>query len=644
MYGEMLLSLPVLLPLLGAPLGYILHKKNQAMGDGFSIIICMALLALSIMLTMGVAEGAVYELALPAFGGFGLHLKLDGFRAIYLSITAFMWLCATLFGREYFSHDENPERFHFFSLLTLAATAGTFLSANLLTTFLFFEWVSLCSYALVAYDKSAKALRAASTYIAIAVIGGLTMLMGLFLLYGMAGTLEISGLAAACAQVTDKTQLYIATALLMVGFGAKAGVFPLHIWLPEAHPAAPAPASALLSGVLTKTGVFGVIIISCELLPADINWGIVMLYFGTITMLLGAVLALLSIDLKRTLACSSISQIGFIVVGIAAQTLLDHHNALAVRGTLLHMVNHSLVKLLLFTAAGVIYMNLHKLDLNDIKGWGKDKPLLAAAFLIGGLNLAGVPFFSGYISKTLLHESLVEAIHMYEGQPIANTIQIAEILFLFAGGLTAAYVAKLFIALFVEKPVNALPKKASYMSPLTAIVIGATAAILPIVGMAPHKLAERLAAFGEGFMHGHEPDHAVHYLEWINLKGAVISLTIGALIYIVVVQKLLMVKKADGSKVYVDRWHNLLNLENLIYRPLLKAIYAVLVLAFSLTAVRTDKPTSKFYEKYYWLFYPAKDNNYMKPSESASFSFSLLLMGVGLCAVLTWALWVYIGI
>ena len=132
---------------------------------------------------------------------------------------------------------------------------------------------------------------------------------------------------------------------MLFGFGAKAGMFPLHVWLPKAHPVAPAPASALLSGILTKTGVFGVLVVSAEIFRYDEQWGKLILCLGVITMFGGAFLAVFSIDLKRTLACSSMSQIGFILVGTGMTELLGEENALAVRGTILHMVNHSLIKL-----------------------------------------------------------------------------------------------------------------------------------------------------------------------------------------------------------------------------------------------------------------------------------------------------------
>ena len=208
--------------------------------------------------------------------------------------------------------------------------------------------------------------------------------MGLFLLYYQTGTLQISELYEAC----QGKNVYAAALCLLVGFGAKAGAFPLHIWLPKAHPVAPAPASALLSGILTKTGIFGILVISCQILFHDELWGTFILMIGVITMFLGALLAVFSIDFKRTLACSSVSQIGFILVGVGMQGLLAEENALAVRGTFLHMVNHSVFKLVLFMTAGVIYMNVHKLNLNEIRGFGKKKPLLAGIYLMGALGIA----------------------------------------------------------------------------------------------------------------------------------------------------------------------------------------------------------------------------------------------------------------
>lgn len=168
-------------------------------------------------------------------------------------------------------------------------------------------------------------------------------------------------------------------------------------------------------------------------------------------MVLGAVLAVFSVNLKRTLACSSMSQIGFIIIAIGMQGLLGEHNALAASGTLLHFLNHSLFKLLLFLGAGVIFMNLRELNLNKIRGYGKDKPLLKLIFLMPILGIGGIPLWNGYISKTLIHESMVEYIEVLKeaGQSIAF-MKGAEILFLFSGGLTLAYMTKIFVCIFLE--------------------------------------------------------------------------------------------------------------------------------------------------------------------------------------------------
>jgi len=276
------------------------------------------------------------------------------------------------------------------------------------------------------------------------------------------------------------------------------------------------------------------------------------------------VLALFSIDLKRTLACSSMSQIGFILIGVAMQCLLGEENALAANGTLLHMVNHSLIKLDLFMVAGVVYMNTHKLDLNSIRGWGKGKPMLNLAFLLGLLGIGGVPLFNGYISKTLLHESIVEYAH-HSGSGIITAV---EWLFLISGGITLAYMTKLYVCIFIEgkKPEGS---KKRYMSPLSAAAIMISALAIPVLGSLPHLTQDKLAQLGTPFMAGGELHHAVEYFSLVNLKGAAISLAIAAVLYFVVVRRMLMKKAADGKVEYLDLWPEKLDLENVFYRPLL---------------------------------------------------------------------------
>lgn len=513
------------------------------------------------------------DFSIPGICGMGLHFTLDGFRLIYVAIAVWMWGMTLIFSGDYMKHHDNKARYYVFTVLTFAATVGVFLSADLFTTFIFFEIMSFTSYVWVAQEETKEALRAANTYLAVAVIGGLVMLMGIFLLYHSLGTVMIKELLAAATAYPDKKMMYAAGTCLLFGFGAKAGAFPLHIWLPKAHPVAPAPASALLSGILTKTGIFGVLVTSCNLFLYDEKWGKLILGIGVITMLGGAILAVFSVDLKRTLACSSMSQIEFILVGVGMQGLLAEENALAVHGTFLHMINHSLIKLVLFMIAGAVFMNTHALDLNTIRGFGRKKPFLMVTFLIGALAIGGIPGFGGYVSKTLLHESIVE-------YGTSGVMQWVEYLFLFSGGLTLAYMTKLFVAIFVEKNTDVLLQKKydankKYMGARSIFAIGGSALLLLIWGICPNKLMDRAANIGESFMQFFGHGHEVHYFTWVNLKGAVISVLIGALVYALVVRLLLM-KKECNARFYVDAWPKWLDIENLIYRPLLLGAFPVI--------------------------------------------------------------------
>lgn len=487
--------------------------------------------------------------------GQGLFLKLDGFRFIYCCITLFMWSVSLLFSKEYIAHDCHKARYYVFMLLTMGATLGVFLSADFLTLFIFFEMMSLSSYVWVAQEETKEALSAGATYLAVAVIGGMVMLMGIFLLYDTVDTLRMDELSDAVQAVWKEQSLriYIAGFLMLFGFGAKAGMFPLHFWLPKAHPVAPAPASALLSGILTKCGVFGILILTAEVFLHDTLWGSVILCLGVITMITGAVLAVFSVNLKRTLACSSVSQIGFIMIGVAMQCFLGEENALAVRGTFLHMVNHSLIKLLLFNCAGVVYRNLHQLDLNAVRGYGRRKPFLMGCFLMGAFGIGGIPLWNGYVSKTLLHEAIVEYIDILEKAGTGTLLfKIVEWSFLISGGLTVAYMLKLFICLFVEKHPERQEQydaQNHYMTLLSKAVIGLAAIVLPVLGFFPEKTMDPMADMAMNFMRSGALSHRISYFTWANLKGGFISIGIGLLVYVFLVRTIFM---KNGE--YVDLW------------------------------------------------------------------------------------------
>jgi len=644
--SQFLLLFLVLFPTICAPVSYLIGRKSKLGRDNFVAWVTGLEMANAIVLMLS-GEAAI---RIDGVLGLGLGFAADGFRCLMALIASIGWYEATLMLREYFDHSRNRNRYYVFWLLTLTGTVGVFLSADLFTTFVFFEIMSLASWVMVIHTEKPDALKAAETYLAVAVIGGLVTLMGIFMLYHLLGTLEIHSLYDAAAAVENKTALWAAGLLTLVGFAAKAGSFPLHIWLPTAHPAAPAPASAVLSGVIIKTGVFGILVLSTQVFRYDFSWGMIMLVLGVITMVLGAVLAVFSIDLKRTLACSSVSQIGFILTGIAMQCLLGHHNALAVDGTLLHIINHASVKLILFPAAGVIYCTTHTFDLNKIRGFGKGKPLLALVMGIPMASLAGVPGLNGYVSKTLLHESIVEYVHLIP--ETAALFTAVEWAFLFAGGLTAAYMLKLFICIFVQAPAQGAPwvGKQQYASKLSMGTLTCLMAVMPVMGLLPGRVMDALAALGRGFMHGEAPAHAVEYFAWVNLKGALISLCIGATVYLLVIRPFLTVRDCSGLS-YPNRWPEKLNLETALYRPLVCTVLPFMGAVAARLAETLVDGTVALLSK---LLYYGQTRNvcprenrefaaydpYPKPRVGFrySFGYGIILLGVGVSLTLLYVL------
>jgi hydrogenase-4 component B len=232
------------------------------------------------------------------------------------------------------------------------------------------------------------------------------------------------------------------------------------------------------------------------------------------------------------------------------------------------MVNHSLIKLLLFNCAGVVYMNIHALDLNSVKGFGRKKPFLMGCFLMGALGIGGIPMWNGYVSKTLIHEAIVEYIaHLHHLGESAFLFQAIEWVFLFSGGLTVAYMLKLFFCLFIEKNDSRQGEydaKTTYMSGLSKAVIGLAAAVLPVLGFLPGLTMDKMADAVMDFMRSGHMAHAVHYFTWINLKGGLISIAIGVLVYVFVIRKVFI---RDGK--YVDLWPEKVDMESLFIKAVL---------------------------------------------------------------------------
>lgn len=550
---SILIPFVILFPLFAAIINYIISKVTPHLKEIMAFLTCLALF---VILIYSFKYDTIY------YEFYNFTFKLDGFRKIYAIITTFLWSVSLLFASDYMLTYDHKERYYLFNLLTLAFTLGLFMSNDLLTTFCFFEMMSLCAFVLIIHDEKKETIKAGRTYLIITIISGMLLFLGLVLLFGKLKTLNFDLLKVINIEISP--QIIIGGFLILLGFGTKAGMFPLHIWLPKAHGVAPAPASSLLSGILTKTGIFGLIILT--IIFNNVTFmGIILLVLALLTMLIGAILALFETNLKRILACSSMSQLGFIILGLAFMILLKD-NYLAFEGVILHMINHSLVKLILFIFAGIIYLNTHRLNLNDLKGYGHKRYYLMICYLIAMLSLVGTPLFAGYVSKTLLHEAILD-------YALAQTsfnfflIKVVEALFIICGGLTLAYLLKIFVCLFIEK--NNKPYvqreyegRQRIMNPTSGIALGIATLALLIYNFNflydKSIFASCQSFFNVSFF------TTINYFSFNNLLGFIYSLSVGILIYFVIVRKCLI-----KNQIYLDCFPKTLDISNNIYKPIL---------------------------------------------------------------------------
>lgn len=629
---NILIPFVVFLPLLFGLYLYNVKSEKRLWKTAISVVI-IELIGV-IALFFAYQSNHDISIGLNMFSGFGINFKLNEFGLLFAIVACILWTVSTICAEEYFSHHvENLNRYYASLLITLTGCLGIFYASDLFTLFVFFEVMSFLSYVWVAQNQDEKSVNASGSYLAYAVIGGLSILFGLFILYAYSGDLSIENLGTLFTEYNGSMGLYIACFSMFIGFGAKAGAFMLHDWLALAHTASPAPASGLLSGLLTKTGVYGIILVSLRIMSFSSKWAMFIFVLSMFNMLFGAICAFFSNDLKRTLAFSSVSQIGFILWGVGLTLILGEHNTIAGTGTIFHMVNHSLIKIVLFSVAGIVYQNVHSLDLNKLQGYGKDKPWLKGIFAVGAMSIMGIPLFSGYVSKTLLHEAVVEYLHLHHDGVLF--FQISEWLFLLAGGFTFAYMLKLFICIFVRKPKEEHHKNKKYATKKTLFALSFVCVLLFGLGVVPNITFDKIGDFMLHFMGTHTLDHAVSYFAWANLKGAVISAVIGLVLYFVVAEKTIARKDTGYSDIIKTTW----TVECMIYKPLI----AFFSLFFAFIARIFDVFTDLFVVLLNRVFFKsvkiprdffegALENKIQEKTTAHitySLAYSLLLFGVG---------------
>ncbi len=392
----------VAIPLGAAFLIPMISRKLPWIPDLIGNLVMLGLAILSLQ-AMGV-EG-VYHM-----GGWvtpiGIDLRLDGLSVMMLIAVNFVGFAATLFSVQYMELYTSKFRYYSLFLFMVAGMNGVVLTADFFNLFVFMEIASIASYALVGFGCEHEELEASFKYAVLGSVASTFVLLGVGLIYGVAGTLNMAHVATKIAAGGMTLPLTFALALFICGFGLKAALVPFHAWLPDAHPSAPAPISAMLSGVVIKAiGVYVLARLMFNVFGINANLLLILRWIGTLSMVVGVLLAVGQWDMKRLFAYHSISQIGYVVLGLGIGT------PLGIAGGLFHLLNHSVFKSLLFLNAGAVEYATGTRDLKRLGGLAARLPVTGATSMVASMSIAGIPPFNGFWSKLIIILACLQARH-----------------------------------------------------------------------------------------------------------------------------------------------------------------------------------------------------------------------------------------
>ncbi|MBR6535609.1 MAG: proton-conducting membrane transporter [Lachnospiraceae bacterium] len=423
---ELVLILQILFPVVAGCLLFVLNRKDN---HNVQKLYVSAVLAIECGLVS--AGSFMQETVVEGFcvtPSIRLLMCNDGLSRIFGVLVAFVWLLVGIYSFRYLKETKKQVMFYGFYLIALGVLEGLGLAGNLVTFYLFYEWMTLMTVPFVFYNRTAEATRAGRKYLFYSVAGASFALAGIFLLSGNAEGLSFAG--GGLNADADTTQVLLAAVLLLLGFGTKAGMFPMHGWLPTAHPVAPAPASAVLSGIITKAGVLGIIRSMYYVIGAEYLVGTyvqtVFLILALITVFMGSMLAYKEKVLKKRLAYSTVSQVSYVLFGLALFT------PAGLAAALLHMIFHSVIKNGLFLFAGTVIHQTGEERVEGLCGMGKYMPVTFWCFTFASLALVGIPPMSGFVSKWYLAKGAMEA-------PVGAFSYIGPAVLLVSALLTAGY-------------------------------------------------------------------------------------------------------------------------------------------------------------------------------------------------------------
>ncbi len=409
--------------------------------------------------------------------------RIDQLTWWFMLIFTLLGSIVSIYSIKYMDHDDRIDRYYLLLLLLAAGMIGVVVAGDLLTLFIFWEFMSISSYVLVSFRKEQpEPIEAGIKYLFMSAFGSVILLFGMSLLYGITGSLNIATIGGLLGSVTSGVHVVIIICLI-IGFGVKAAIIPLHTWLPDAHPAAPSGISAMLSGVVIMTGMFGMTNTLSAFFSNTSTVGFVLLWISIVTMAVGNLMALRQSDIKRLLAFSTILNVGFILFGLSMSMsgINADAAALGVQGGYFHIFTHALGKGLAFLCAGAILYRFHDRDLQQLEGIGRKMPVTIGALTIALLSLAGVPPLPGFWSKLNMVVAAVGS-----GNP---QYYVGVALFLLSSVISVVYYLIVLQRLWFKEPQEHLKDvretPVEIAVPLVVMVV-----LMLVVGIAPFVFSD----------------------------------------------------------------------------------------------------------------------------------------------------------
>jgi multicomponent Na+:H+ antiporter subunit D len=380
----------VFCPLLAALLMPWASKLHRRAADWLALLAGGSLVGACLVGLGAAGKPATFTLAGTAF-------TADSLSLLFLVVVNVVAFCCILYSIDYIEHYGGRGKFFALVLLLVLGLNGVLLVRDLFSLYVFLEVASVASYVLVAYNLEWDGIESALKYLLLSVVATAMVLVGISLIWASTGTLAFGELKTLLAGGVPSKLFLLAAALFVSGFGLKAAIVPFHAWLPDAHPSAPAPISAMLSGVVIKVaGIYALVRMFFDIYPAPPQVLRVFLVLGVVSMAVGAIIAFFQSDIKRMLAYSSISQIGYILIGLGLG------NPLGILGALFHVFNHAMFKSLLFLNSGALQFRTGTRNINEMGGLENRMKVTGATSVFGTLAIAGIPPMNGFWSKLFI--------------------------------------------------------------------------------------------------------------------------------------------------------------------------------------------------------------------------------------------------